>query len=180
MYISAHSKHLPMPTASSNCLWTPRIKWLTAIALIIIVAAVAYSLYICLHTTDAATQYTALAAIVILCILLSGAVLQTPRYVNVSSEKVRIHLLCTSVDIPREEIERIEHLPSGLAAVRIVGMGNFFGNVGLFHSDYCGRYYSFVTNPQDICLIFRRHKKPVAVSVADASVFNHIATVEEK
>ena len=169
-----------MPTASSNCLWSPRIKWTTAIALIIIVAAVAYSLYICLHTTDAATQYTALAAIVILCILLSGAVLQAPRYVSVSSGKVQIHLLCTSVDIPKEEIERIEHLPSGLAAMRIVGMGNFFGNVGLFHSDYCGRYYSFVTNPQDICLIFRRHKKPVAVSVADASVFNSIANVEEK
>ena len=169
-----------MPTASSNCLWTPRIKWLTAIALIIIVAAVAYSLYICLHTTDTTTQYTALAAIVVLCILLTGAALQAPRYVSVSSGKVQIHLLCTSVDIPKEEIERIEHLPSGLAAVRIVGMGNFFGDVGLFHSDYCGRYYSLVTNPQDICLIFRRHKKPVAVSIADASIFNNITTVEEK
>ncbi len=169
-----------MSNTSSQCPWSPRIKWMTAIALIIIISAVAYSLYICLHTTDAATQYTALAAIVVLCVLLSGAVLQTPRYVSVSSEKVRIHLLCTSVDISQEEIERIEHLPSGLAAVRIVGMGNFFGNVGLFHSDYCGRYYSFVTNPQDICLIFRRGKKPVAVSVADASVFSNITTVEEK
>ena len=165
---------------SSKCIWAPRIKWTTAIGLTVIIAAVAYSLYICLRTTDAATQYTSLAAIVVLCVLLIGAVLQTPRYVSVSSERIRIHLLCTSVDIPKEEIERIEHLPSGLAAVRIVGMGNFFGNVGLFHSDYCGRYYSFVTNPQDICLIYRRNKKPVAVSVADATVFNHITEVVEK
>ena len=169
-----------MSNTSSHCPWSPRIKRTTAIGLTVIIAAVAYSLYICLHTTDTATQYTALAAIVVLCVLLSGAALQTPRYVSVSSEKVRIHLLCTSVDIPKEEIERIEHLPSGLAAVRIVGMGNFFGNVGLFHSDYCGRYYSFVTNPQDICLIFRRGKKPVAVSVADASVFSDTAEVIEK
>ncbi len=150
-----------MTTASSHCPWSPRIKRTTAIGLTVIIAAVAYSLCICLCATDAATQYTALAAITVLCILLTGAVLQTPRYVEVNKEQVRIHLLCTSVKIDRDEIERIEHLPSGLAAVRIVGMGSFFGNVGLFHSDYCGRYYSFVTNPQDICLVYRRSKKPL-------------------
>ena len=165
---------------NSICIWSSRIKWTTAITLIVIIVVLAYSVYKYLHIYETTTRYILIATIVVLCVLLVGAVLQAPRYVSVSSEKVQIHLLCTSVDIPREEIERIEHMPSGLAAVRIVGMGNFFGNVGLFHSDYCGRYYSFVTNPQDICLIFRRHKKPVAVSVADASVFNHIATVEEK
>lgn len=169
-----------MTTTTSHCPWSPRIKRTTAFALIVVIAAIAYSIYEYAHTSETAAQYTALAAIVILSVLLIGAVLQMPRYVSVSSKKVRIHLLCTSVDISKEEIERIEHLPSGLAAVRIVGMGNFFGNVGLFHSDYCGRYYSFVTNPQDICLIYRRNKKPVAVSVADTTIFSPIKTVEEK
>ena len=165
---------------NSICIWSSRIKWTTAITLIVIIVVLAYSVYKYLHIHDTTTQYILIGAIVVLCVLLVGAILQTPRYVSVSSGKVRIHLLCTSVDISKEEIERIEHLPSGLAAVRIVGMGNFFGNVGLFHSDYCGRYYSFVTDPQDICLIFRRGKKPVAVSVADASVFSSITTVEDK
>ena len=164
----------------TECIWAPRIKRTTGIGSFIIAVTIVYSVYRCVCIDNTTTQYILIGTIVLLCVLLSGAVLQTPRYVSVSSEKVRIHLLCTSVDIPQEEIERIEHLPSGLAAVRIVGMGNFFGNVGLFHSDYCGRYYSFVTNPQDICLIFRRGKKPVAVSVADATVFSNITTVEEK
>ena len=165
---------------SSICIWSSRIKWTTSVTMVLILITIAYSLYIYLHTTECITRGIVLSAIILLCLAIVIAILQTPRYVSVSSEKVQIHLLCTSVRIPKEEIERIEHLPSGLAAVRIVGMGNFFGNVGLFHSDYCGRYYSFVTNPQDICLIYRRNKKPVAVSVADATIFSHITDVIEK
>ncbi len=59
-------------------------------------------------------------------------------------------------------------------------MGHFFGNVGLFYSEVCGRYYSLVTNEQDIVLIYRHIKNPIAVSVADPTIFSVITSVEKK
>lgn len=161
-------------------IWSPRIKWITVGTLLVFLITIAYSIYVYLHTTDCLTHWITMGAVVLLCMAITIAILLAPRSIDVAHNKVSIRLLCSSIQIPQKEIERIEHLPSGLAAIRIVGMGNFFGNVGLFYSEYCGRYYSFVTNPQDVCLIFRRDKKPIAVSVANASIFNEITDVLEK
>lgn len=163
----------------SNCIWSRRVKWITCMGMAVIVAAIVYSGYVYGHTDDLRIRHVVLTTMIVLAVLMVAAMLLTPRYVEVSKETVRIRLLCTSVNIPKEEIEKIEHLPSGMASVRIVGMGYFFGNVGLFHSEYYGRYYSLVTNEQDICLIYRKHKKPIAVSVPDTSVFSAIAAVKE-
>ena len=165
---------------TSVFIWSPRIKWITGLTLLVFLITIAYSMYVYLHTADCLTHWITMGAVVLLCLAITIAIFLAPRSVDVNNDKVCIHLLCTSIKIPQKEIKRIEHLPSGLATIRVVGMGNFFGNIGLFHSEYCGRYYSFVTNPQDVCLIFRKNKKPIAISVANASIFNGITNVIEK
>lgn len=151
----------------------------TVLASLIILATIAYSVY-SLFQNEETIRWVIITAIIILSVLFLLAVLQTPRSVEVSAEQVRIKLLLPSVCIRRDEITKIEHYPSGMASMRIVGMGHFFGNVGLFHSDVCGRYYSLVTNEQDIVLIYRRTKKPIAVSVADPTIFSLIAPIEKR
>ena len=168
-----------MNQKSSPCLWSRRMLSSTILASLIIFATIAYSIYSLFQNNDT-TRFVVVVAIVILSILWLLAALQTPRSVKVSTEQVHIKLLFNSIRIHRDEISKIEHYPSGMASMRIVGMGHFFGNVGLFYSEVCGRYYSLVTNEQDIVLIYRHTKKPIAVSVADPTIFSVITSVEKK
>lgn len=164
---------------SSSCLWSRRILSSTILASFIIFATIAYSVY-SLFQNDETTRWVSIAASIILSVLWLLAALQTPRSVEVSAEQVRIKLPLNSIRIHRDEISKIEHYPLGMASMRIVGMGHFFGNVGLFYSEVCGRYYSLVTNEQDIVLIYRYTKKPIAVSVADQTIFSIIASIEKR
>lgn len=164
---------------SSPCLLSRRMLSSTILVSLIIFATIAYSVY-SFFQNDETTRLVVIVATVILSLLWLLAALQTPRSVEVSKEQVRIKLLLNSVRIHRDEISKIEHYPSGMASMRIVGMGHFFGNVGLFYSEVCGRYYSLVTNEQDIVLIYRHTKKPIAVSVADPTIFSIITSVEKK
>ena len=68
----------------------------------------------------------------------------------------------------------------GIASHRIVGAGMFFGNLGLFSSSECGKHFSLVTDPADVCVITRKEEMPIVVSVADCSVFNSIIELQEK
>ena len=86
----------------------------------------------------------------------------------------------TDTHIPKDEIVKIEHYPHGINSHRIVGEGMFFGNLGLFTCSKCGRHLSLVTDPIDVCIIIRKSKMPIVVSIKDNSVFNAIAEVQEK
>lgn len=41
-------------------------------------------------------------------------------------------------------------------------------------------HFSLVTDPADVCVITRKEKMPIVVSVADCSVFNSIIELQEK
>lgn len=169
-----------MNLKSSPCRWSRRILSSTILASLIILATIAYSFYSLFFKNDETTRFVVIVAIVVLTVLWLLAALQTPRSVEVSTEQVRIKLPLNSVRIHRDEISKIEYYPSGMVSMRIVGMGHFFGNVGLFYSEVCGQYYSLVTNEQDIVLIYRHAKKPIAVSVADSTIFSVITSIEKK
>jgi hypothetical protein len=100
--------------------------------------------------------------------------------VTVTNQEINIHLLAWKINISAGEIEKIEHYPHGIDAHRIVGAGGYFGNLGLFTSKECGKHLSLVTDPMNICVITRKTKMPIVVSVADYSVFNSIVEVQEK
>ena len=103
-----------------------------------------------------------------------------PRKLTVTQEAINIHLLAWKINIPADEIVKIEHYPHGIQSSRIAGAGGFFGNLGLFTCKECGKHLSLITDPMDVCIITRKSKMPIVVSIADNSVFNAIAEVQER
>mgnify|MGYP003399347307 FL=1 len=96
----------------------------TILASLIIFATIAYSVD-SFFQNDETTRFIVIVAVVILSLLWLFSALQTPRSVEVSTEQVRIKLLLNSIRIHRDEISKIEHYPSGMASMRIMGYGAF-------------------------------------------------------
>ena len=152
------------------------IKWITLLALIIIIVAMIYMAYQW-YTTK---QVMLLVTFVIVAIALLSCMVLIPRKLTVTKDEINIHLLAWKINIPADEIVKIEHYPHGIQSSRIAGAGGFFGNLGLFTCKECGKHFSLVTDPMDICIITRKAKMPIVVSVADNSVFNTISEIQEK
>ena len=152
------------------------IKWITLLALIIIIVTMIYMAYQW-YTTK---QVMLLVTFVIVSIALLSCMVLIPRKLTVTQEEINIHLLAWKINIPADEIVKIEHYPHGIQSSRIAGAGGFFGNLGLFTCKECGKHLSLITDPMDVCIITRKTKMPIVVSVADNSVFNTIAEIQEK
>ena len=155
---------------------SPTIKWVTIIASIIILGSIVYLGYMWFNTRNIGMLIT----FFILIVVTLGAFVIVPRKVSVSQENINIHLLACTINIPKDEIVKIEHYPHGIESHRIVGAGGFFGNLGLFDSKVCGKHFSLITDPKDACVITRKTKMPIVVSVADHSIFDIIKPIEEK
>lgn len=155
---------------------SPAIKSVTIIASIIILATMGYMAYQW-YTTK---QVMLLVTFIIVAIALLSCMVLIPRKLTVTQEAINIHLLAWKINIPADEIVKIEHYPHGIQSSRIAGAGGFYGNLGLFTCKECGKHLSLITDPMDVCIITRKSKIPIAVSIADKSVFNAISKVQEK
>ena len=155
---------------------SPAIKSVTIIASIIILLTMGYMAYQW-YTTK---QVVLLVTLVIVAIALLSCMVLIPRKLTVTTDEINIHLLAWKINIPADEIEKIEHYSHGIQSTRIAGAGGFFGNLGLFTCDECGKHLSLITDPKDVFIITRKSKIPIVVSVEDNSVFNAIAEVQEK
>ena len=152
------------------------IKWITLLALIIIIVAMIYMAYQW-YTTK---QVMLLVTFVIVALALLSCMVLIPRKLTVKTDEINIHLLAWKINIPADEIVKVEHYPHGIQSSRIVGAGGFFGNLGLFTCQECGKHLSLITDPMDVYIITRKTKMPIVVSVKDYSVFNIIVPIEEK
>ena len=152
------------------------IKWITLLALIIIIVAMIYMAYQW-YTTK---QVMLLVTFVIVAIALLSCMVLIPRKLTVTQEAINIHLLAWRINIPADEIVKVEHYPHGIQSSRIAGAGGFFGNLGLFTCKECGKHLSLITDPMDVCIITRKSKMPIVVSIENYSVFNTILEVQEK
>ena len=155
---------------------SPAIKWVTIIASIIILGSIVYLGYMWLNTRNIGMLIT----FILLTVVILGTMVIIPRKLTVSQEDINIHLLAYTIHIPKDEIVKIEHYPHGIESYRIAGAGGFFGNLGLFDSKVCGKHFSLITDPKDACIITRKNKKPIVVSLEDYTILNAIQTVEEK
>ena len=152
------------------------IKWITILASIIMLGAIGMLVYEWLQL-----QQTQLLWVLILLVVIIGATIaMIPRKVTVTNQEINIHLLAWKINISADEIEKIEHYSHGIKSFRIVGAGGYFGNLGLFTSKECGKHLSLVTDPMDVCIITRKTKMPIVVSVEDHRVFDDIAAIQEK
>ena len=152
------------------------ILWITLLASIIILVGIGVIVYQWLQLQ----QPHLLFALIVLVVALLSCMVLIPRKLTVTTDEINIHLLAWKINIPADEIEKIEHYPHGIQSSRIVGAGGFFGNLGLFTCKECGKHLSLITDPMDVCIITRKNKMPIAVSIADNSVFNAIAEIQEK
>ena len=152
------------------------ILWITLLASIIILVGIGVIVYQWLQLQ----QPHLLFALIVLVVALLSCMVLIPRKLTVTQEDINIHLLAWKINIPADEIEKIEHYPHGIQSSRIVGAGGFFGNLGLFTCKECGKHLSLITDPKDVCIISRKNKMPIVISIADNSVFNAIAEVQEK
>ena len=152
------------------------IRWITILASIIMLGAIGMMLYEWLQLQ----QPQLLWVLILLVVIIGATIAMIPRKVTVTDKDINIHLLAWKINIPADEIEKIEHFPHGIDAHRIVGAGGYFGNLGLFTSKECGKHLSLVTDPKDACIITRKTKMPIVVSVEDHRVFDDIATIQEK
>ena len=152
------------------------ILWITLLASIIIFVGIGVIVYQWLQLQ----QPHLLFALILLVVALLSCMVLIPRKLTVTTEEINIHLLAWKINIPADEIVKIEHYPHGIQSSRIAGAGGFFGNLGLFTCQECGKHLSLITDPKDVCIITRKDKMPIAVSIADNSVLNAIAEVQEK
>lgn len=156
------------------------ILWTTIIGTIIIVVSIAILVQRTIVTSDNITRimYWVTTGILLLATLSSIAIF--PRRAVVTDNAIDIHMVLGKVHIPADEIISIEHHANGIDSHRIVGAGGFFGNLSIFDSSKCGRHFSLVTDPKDVCIITRRSKQPVVVSIEDYSIFNTLCEIKEK
>ena len=152
------------------------IKIITIFGTIIILFGIALLIYEWLQFH----QPYLLAVAILLAVVTLVSICMIPRKVVVTQEGVDIHLLAYKLRVPNDEIVKVEHHPNGIQSHRIAGAGGFFGNIGLFTSPVCGKHFSLVTDSMDVCVITRKTKMPIVVSIADYSVFNAIVEVQEK
>ena len=152
------------------------ILWITLLASIILLAGIGVIVYQWLESH----QPHLLFALIVLVVVIGATMVIIPRKITVTTEQINIHLLAWKINIPADEIVKIEHYPHGIQSSRIAGAGGFFGNLGLFTCKECGKHLSLITDPIDVCIITRKSKMPIVVSIADNSVFNTIAEIQEK
>ena len=152
------------------------ILWITLLASIILLAGIGVIVYQWLEFH----QPHLLFALIVLVVVIGATMVIIPRKITVTTEQINIHLLAWKINIPADEIVKIEHYPHGIQSSRIAGAGGFFGNLGLFTCKECGKHLSLITDPIDVCIITRKSKMPIVVSIADNSVFNAIAEIQEK
>lgn len=152
------------------------IKWVTIIASLILLGSIVYLGYMWFNTRNIGMLIT----LILMTVITFGTLIIVPRKVTVNQENINIHLLAYKINISKDEILKIEHYPHGIESYRIAGAGGFFGNLGLFTSPVCGKHFSLITDPKDACIITRKTKMPVVVSVEDSSVFEDLVAIQEK
>ena len=155
---------------------TKSFKWVTFLAMILIIVGLGYMLFAWILEHD----IEMLIGIIVVVLVVGGTLCMIPRRVSVTKDYIDIHMLAWKVRVLREDVVKIEHYPHGIESHRIVGAGMFFGNIGLFTCRECGKHLSLITDPMDVCIITRKNKMPIAVSITNNSVFNTISEVQEK
>jgi hypothetical protein len=156
---------------------TKSIRWITILASIIMLGAIGMMVYEWLQLQ----QPQLLWVLILLVVIIGATIAMIPRKVTVTDKDINIHLLAWKINIPTDEIVKIEHYPHGIQqTIRIAGAGGYFGNLGLFRCKECGKHLSLITDPMDVCIITRKSKMPIVVSITDNSVFNTIAEIQEK
>ena len=168
-----------METISKCCAMSTSTKVITIVFSVIIIVAI-ISLVRGATVSHYSTGIKILQGVVagLLVVLMIVTVVHTPRQVTVNQKEIKIQMLCRTIHVPVQDVDSVTQYPCGIPGIRLCGAGQFFGNLGLFNSEICGTYYSLVSQNRNVCLIYRKGKKPIAVSVEKPEIFTPFAIKE--
>ena len=89
---------------------TKSFKWVTFLAMILILVGLGYMLYAWILEHD----IEMLIGIIVIVLVVGGTLCMIPRSVSVTKDYIDIHLLAWKINIPADEIVKIEHYPHGI------------------------------------------------------------------
>lgn len=166
-----------MEAISQCCAMSVSTKVTTVVCTLLLLTAVVALVYGVIKTSSSVGLKAIEGGIAALLLILFGlTVAHMPRQVAVGNEGIKVQLLCRDIQIPASEIDSVQLYPKGMPAYRICGTGSFYGFLGLFGSDVCGKFYSLTTKGHNVVLIYRTNKRPVAVSVEHPEIFEQYMT----
>jgi len=155
-----------------ECSHSKTVKWVTAVFVVIIVAAIGAEVW---YVSLGVNRIEAIVAITILQLALLSCFFLYPQYVIADDTRIGIHTLLRTISIPYEDIDRIERASDNFLGntntVRLIGIGGVLGFIGFFRAKGIGTYRAYVTDRTKAFIIYRKKGLPIALSVSEPDEF---------
>lgn len=155
-----------------ECSHSKTVKWVTAVFVVIIVAAIGAEVW---YVSLGVNRIEAIVAITILQLALLSCFFLYPQYVIADDTGIGIHTLLRTISIPYEDIDRIERASDNFLGntntVRLIGIGGVLGFIGFFRAKGIGTYRAYVTDRTKAFIIYRKKGLPIALSVSEPDEF---------
>ena len=157
-----------------ECPQSKKIKWFTAIFILIMIFAVLLEMY---YVSKGMDVTGAIIVSAILLVATFSCFLIFPLYIIASDDGIGIRTLIRTIQIPYEKIDHIERIDEqtplfGVTkTIRLFVVGGIFGYIGWFRTKGVGIFRSYVTDAKKTFLIYRTKGKPIAISVNDPDEF---------
>lgn len=155
-----------------ECSRSKAMNYLTIAGFVIIIACIAYTLYMTIN------QYMPVWEGVLVILILVGALfapfLSYPQYIIVTDDGIGIHTLAHTRLIPYSNIETIERLDKtfmSMSTIRLFGISGMLGNIGWFKNSQIGIFRAYITDTEKAFLIRLKEGKPVVISVSEPDEF---------
>lgn len=160
-----------------ECSRSKAMNYLTIAGFVIIIACIAYTLYMTIN--QHMPTWEGVLVIIILVGALFAPFLTYPQYIIVTEEGIGIHSLARTRFIPYSNIETIERLdklclpggPIRLNFIRLFGISGMLGNIGWFRNSQLGTFRAYITDSDKVFLIRLKQGKPIAISVSEPDDF---------
>lgn len=110
--------------------------------------------------------------IIIILATIIGVLLLMPLRLNIESNKITLHRLIGSINIPFKDIIELKAIPNSETAysIRIFGSGGLFGYLGKFRNKNLGNYTMYATNLNELILV-RTNRKTYVFSCKNRDEF---------
>lgn len=155
-----------------ECSRSKAMNYLTIAGFVIIIACIAYTLYMTIN------QYMPIWEGVLVILILVGALfapfLSYPQYIIVTDDGIGIHTLARTRLIPYSNIETIERLDKtfmSMSTIRLFGISGMLGNIGWFKNSQIGIFRAYITDTEKAFLIRLKEGKPIVISVSEPDDF---------
>ena len=160
-----------------ECSRSKAMNYLTIAGFVIIIACIAYTLYMTIN--QHMPTWEGVLVIIILVGALFAPFLTYPQYIIVTDEGIGIHSLSRTRYIPYSNIDTIERLdklclpggPIRLNFIRLFGISGMLGYIGWFRNSQLGTFRAYITDSDKVFLIRLKQGKPIAISVSEPDNF---------